>query len=878
MGAEILGLEDVRRGDIATAGGKGANLGELAGKGFPVPPGFIVPAHACEKFFKAIGLEKHLRYLNVASPDSLDRPSSEIRNTIENADISDDLADAILVAHAKLLKNRASDIVCAVRSSATAEDLGEASFAGQHETYYYVKAKDLLNMIRHCWASLWSPEAVSYRATQGIDHASVFMAVVVQEMIMSEVSGVTFTVNPVTGSRDEIVIESSWGMGAAIVDGRVTPDHYVVEREGFKLREKRIAEKRFMVPSRLEEGHKGRLQEVPHGLRSRETLSPDLVNTVAQWSLKAEEHFGSPQDVEWAMTDGQFYMLQSRPVTVMGRDDITRDIKGKYVLFKALAENFTEPLTPLTSDLISIEMPPGFRLIRGWGYTNLTPFKAFLPFKMSDEELADLIYLSHGVQPPPMRLSLIKLPFLVIFVWLGYLLVGVLLARTRGLPDDFMDGFRNLCRKVEEDTGFGPEDSLSRLWTFTWKRFFDPMGHMVLLVNLFSTRYVFWMGVLKKLLRRWAPDMREDAEVLLCSGSEGVLSADMGRAIWDLAREAKHHKRVRGLLEQHKPEHVLTELEAEPEAKHFLDQLNRFLAKNGHRALKEFELRSSRWEENPCLVLGMVRNYLLVESDPTEHENKVHQTRSELEKEVRHKLEKYPLERTLGIRWRMIHFIIERVKYFTKLRENSRFYHIMAMNVVRKKILRIESELMRQGKLKCKDDIFYLLRSEIAKMQKGELGWFDVEDRIREKRMEHIRLSKMVPPKTIGIAIHEKPHDEETEDGEALRGQSASPGEYEGTAHVILDPSVDIELKPGEILVAPYTDPAWTPLFLTAGAAVVEVGSYLSHAGTVAREYGMPCVVDVRDCTRRIHTGFRVKVDGDRGLVRLIPEDGGNAK
>jgi len=160
-------------------------------------------------------------------------------------------------------------------------------------------------------------------------------------------------------------------------------------------------------------------------------------------------------------------------------------------------------------------------------------------------------------------------------------------------------------------------------------------------------------------------------------------------------------------------------------------------------------------------------------------------------------------------------------------------------------------------------------------MQKGELGWLDVEDRIRERRMEHIRLSKTVPPKTINIAVQAKPPAEETEDREALQGQSASPGEYEGTAHVILDPSVDLELKPGEILVAPYTDPAWTPLFLTAGAAVVEVGSYLSHAGTVAREFGMPCVVDVKDCTKRIHSGFRIKVDADRSLVRIIPEQGG---
>jgi pyruvate,water dikinase len=226
----------VRRGDVSIAGGKGANLGELIEAGFPVPPGFVVSAQACEVFFKAIQLEKEYSLINDATPDNLDQRCRTVKRKIEEADFPAGLPDMILAAHEELVKNRSSEIVCAVRSSATAEDLGDASFAGQHATYYYVERDRLLKMIKSCWASLWNPEAVSYRTTQGIDHASVFMAVVVQEMIQSEISGVTFTANPVTGSRNEVVTESSWGMGAAIVDGRVTPDHYVIEREGLKLR------------------------------------------------------------------------------------------------------------------------------------------------------------------------------------------------------------------------------------------------------------------------------------------------------------------------------------------------------------------------------------------------------------------------------------------------------------------------------------------------------------------------------------------------------------------------------------------------------------------------------------------------------------------
>jgi len=875
MTSMILRFNEIGRNDVAIAGGKGANLGELVCKGFPVPPGFVVSAHACESFFRDIELRKEFDALNKASQDDLKNQCKKIQGIIEHAQIPPDLTETVLKAHHELVKSRTNNIVCAVRSSATAEDLGDASFAGQHATYYYVDRDRLLLMVKHCWASLWNSEAVSYRITQGIGHESVFMAVVVQEMIRSEISGVTFTANPVSGSRDEIVTESSWGMGAAIVDGRVTPDHYIVERDGFKLREKRIAEKRFMVPSRLEEGSATRLQEVPHGMRQKETLSPDLIQKITLLAVEAEEHFGNPQDIEWAIADGQVYMLQSRPITVMGREDIERDIKGQYVVFKPLVENFTDPVTPLTGDFYQLFFaPPLFRTIKGWLYVNVMAFKAMLPVKISDEDLAALLY-NLGTKPPDMKLSPIKLLFSLCLMFLSYLMFGVFFGRTRGLPGNFMDGFRKLSQKVDDDPAYDLFKTSERLLAGT--RLFDPAGNQVFLVNLSAPRYYLSMRVLEKLLHRWLPDIRGDAASLICSGSEGVLSAEMGRGIWTLAKEAKRHKPVRELLEKHKPEKVLSELKAEPEAKNFLEQLERFLSINGHRGLKELELRSPRWEENPAPVLGMVRNYMLVETDPGEHEKEVDQTRRELEKKIRKNLEKYPLEALLRPRWRIIRYLANRTKYFSRMRENSRFYHTMGFYIIRKKILRIEAEFIRQGKLKCKGDMFFLHIREVDRLQAGELAWRDVEDRIRERRMEHIRLSKTTPPKSIGIKIKEASRFDakDVEEGVAFRGQPASSGNYSGIARIILDPSIDIELRPGEVLIAPYTDPAWTPLFLTAGAAIVEVGSYLSHAGTVAREFGMPCVVDLPDCTKRIHTGLKVQVDGDQGIVRLISEDKG---
>lgn len=863
-------LSEINRNDVDEVGGKGANLGELVRKKFPVPPGFVVSAEAYAYVFRAITHRYELDNLKNTPLADHEKYCAPIRSKIIQADIPQEMAEAILGAHKQLAQKRKYPIVCAVRSSATSEDLKEASFAGQHETYYYVDEQHLLQMIKYCWASLWKPEAFSYRQARGIDHAEVFMAVVVQEMIQSEVSGITFTANPVTGSENEMIIEASWGMGAAIVDGRVTPDRYIIERKGLTLREKRIAEKRFMVPACLKEAGKGRLEEVPHGMRQRETLSPDLMRTVAEWALKSEKHFGSPQDLEWAITDGQFYILQSRPITIMGHEKIGQDVKGQYVLFKPAVENLTEPLTPLTADLLALFFSPWIQFIQGWGYLNLKYVRLILPFKLSDEDLANQLYLSSGARIPVTKLSLLKLPFLLLLSIYVYFSLGVIFARTRNMPDDFMESYRKLCRNVAENPSYGPTDTIHRLWFLP--KLCDRIGNMPLFVNFSAARYMILMNMVKMLVRHWIPDVRDHAETLLCSGLEGVLSTEMGQDIWALAREAHHHKRVRALFLKYKLEKLLPRLRTEPDAEEFLEHLNRFLAKNGHRALKELELQSVRWEENPTQVLGMIRNYLLVESDLTEHGKTVTQSRIDLEAEIHRKLEKYLFERSLRLRWRLIRFITKRTKYLAKLRENSRFYHIIAFSIVRKKLLKIETELKHQGKLKCQDDIFFLNLHEIAGMQAGQLGWSDVEERIHKRRLEHVRFSKMVPLKTIGIDLAEKqPRDElSREDGTVIRGQSASPGIYEGVAHVILNPSIDTDLKPGEILVAPYTDPAWTPLFLTAGAAVVEVGSYLSHAGTVAREYGMPCVVDVAECTTRIQTGNRLKVDADHGIVQIL--------
>jgi rifampicin phosphotransferase len=843
----VRSLEHVRRTDLDQAGGKAANLGELLAHGFPIPSGFVVCAD-------------HYR-------DALSRidPSDDAevirRRLITNA-LADDLHRDILAAHAQIQAARDRPVIYAVRSSATAEDLGDASFAGQHDTYYYVTEDTLSAMIRKCWASLWSDAAVSYRASRGIEHAGVMMAVLVQDMIPSDVSGVTFTANPVSGDTSEIVTDATWGMGAAIVDGRVSPDHYVVDRANLTVVEKRIANKKFMVSAELPDAEQ-RMSDVPFDRRQTSSLTDDMLLEATRWGIRAADYFGCPQDVEWAVHDSRYFMLQSRPITIMGEEAFAPGEKRKLVLFKPAAENFTDPLLPLSRDVL----PPGPHWIKGRPYSALAPIRLLLPIKLTDLQAAQLAYFELP-DDLDIEINWWKLPITALTWFFIYLCFGLVAARSRAMPDDFMESFRAFIDEVEADKTLSPRATMIKL--FNGAKPYAPCGDRVIWINIAAVpRYVLAMGILNKLLRRWIPNVQKEAVSLLCSGSEGVFSTDMGRSIFTLSRTAKGIPAVVACMHEHGPDTMLEALQHERVAQPFLYEVNAFLAIHGHRALKEFEIASVRFEEDPAPVLAMIKNYLASDSDPADMQRRASANRAALSESIKGALARLPFERLTGWRWRVINYLAERARYFAKLRENSRFYHIMVWYSARKRILKAEHALLAKGKLKIKDDIFYLRWAEVIALLDNKLTWVDVEDRIRERRMQHIRWSKLTPPKTINIETPAAGQLLAYSERE-IKGQGASPGSYEGFARVILDPSVNTDLEPGEILVAPYTDPAWTPLFLTAGAAVVAVGSYLSHAGAIAREYGMPCVVDVPDCTTRIKTGDRLFVNGTHGTVQLM--------
>ncbi|MCI5211040.1 MAG: hypothetical protein D3910_20150, partial [Candidatus Electrothrix sp. ATG2] len=291
---------------------------------------------------------------------------------------------------------------------------------------------------------------------------------------------------------------------------------------------------------------------------------------------------------------------------------------------------------------------------------------------------------------------------------------------------------------------------------------------------------------------------------------------------------------------------------------------------------KEPELQSVRWVENPNHVIELIRDHLLAPGDDKKHKEFSPDEHNYLRNKIKRRLERYAFERPFRPRWYILLLLSSITRRLFRLSENSCLYHLMEMSAMRKKLLCLEEKFLAQGDLKCKGDIFFLRLQEIMHMQQGFLGWPDVEERIHQRRHKLIIATRKIPAKTVGINQQDNRTKNQSASSGASRvtlpGQVASPGSCTGQARVIMNPAKNPELRPGEILVAPYTDPRWTPFFLTASGAVVEIGSYLSHAGIASREYTLPCIVDVSECTKRIQTGDLLWINGDKGEVQILKE------
>ncbi|MBI4491222.1 MAG: hypothetical protein HY690_00300 [Chloroflexi bacterium] len=896
----ILPLES-SSATLSVAGGKGANLSRLVRAGYPVPPGFVVRTEAYRAFVAANGLEARIVELASAThaddPASVESASAAIRQLFAGGTMPPHLAAAIVRAYRDLAgAHTAPDLPVAVRSSATAEDLPEASFAGQQDSFLNVRGEGaLLEAIKACWASLWTARALAYRARHALDPASVALAVVVQRLVPAEAAGILFTLNPVAGDASEVVIEAAWGLGEAIVGGRVSPDTVVVDRASGAVKQVRLGDKAVMAVAAAV----GTADvAVDSARRAQPALAPEQAAELARLGCAIEALFGDPQDIEWALAANQIFILQARPVTtaptsaapagaVPGDDAWPTPGERPRQPFDLwthadMGERWPEPITPLTWSAIA-------------PITNANIDHMFQGIKTPDtrqiqwsQRFYGRVYLNEGAMAYVMTRGY-GLPGSMVDAAMGSDVPAEyrrgerlhLLRLLRSLPtmlrqsrermrnervyealfpqiEAWVAEFQRRDLRAVDDRALWHE--LSAVWT-------PRLGQAIDLHADASSQALTGMASLEWLVQRWAGDRALAGE--LVGGLADLRAAEMAPALFRMARQVRDLGLAETVLER-SPEEALAALRAAPAARPVLEALDRFLARHGHRADMEAELRSPRWVEAPAQVVASLAGYLRAgdAADPASAEAVQGRRRQETRARLEARLD--PLRR------RVLRGTVARVQHLVRLRDNGQHYVVMLLLPLRRLFAELGRRWAERGWLSRADDVFFLALAEIgAVVQAGAPAGagLDLPALAAGRRAAHAHWCALPAPEVIGP--DGQPIGEDVAGALAegvLVGIPASGGRVRGPARLAASPQEAARLRPGDILVTRSTDPGWTPVFPLIAGLVLEVGGQLSHGAIVAREFGLPAVVNVRDATRRIPDGCPITVDGSSGRVYLEPQ------
>ncbi len=891
----VLALELAGAELLPDVGGKAANLGELRRAGLPVPAGFCLTTQAYRRATAPAGLENIHSGLAATAPEDLPelaRLAAAARALVLAADIPADVAEAVRAAYTAL----GPDAPVAVRSSATAEDLPFASFAGQQDTFLNVVGADaVLAAVRQCWASLWTDRAVSYRATHGISPAAVSLAVVVQQMVDAAVAGVLFTANPVTGRRHEAVIDASPGLGEAVVSGAVNPDHFVVDSATRRILERRTGSKRVAIRP-LPGGGTERIEQTGSG--SRPCLDDAQLLALERLGRRAEVHFGAPQDLEWAIDGGgAAWLTQSRPITTLyplPEPRRVRDGTRVYLCF-SLAQGLTRPLTPMGL--------AGFRLIassvaRAAGFNVPVPHDGPPPYVQAGQrlffDLTPAVRSAVGRAVVPRVFDIMEARSAAVLrrlfadprlsvtsrsPWRVLRHVGPVAARAR-VPESLLRAlFRPeaALRRAERfgerfraalvvPAGSTPVQRLDHVERILGQELFPVVPNILPLPAL-------GFALLAAAGRLLGPAAGPGALQPVLRGLPNNVTTEMDLALWQLASAIRADAGSAAVFggavfdETGVPELVrryrARELPAVVQS-----GLAGFLGRYGHRAVAEIDLGMPRWSDDPAHILGVLANYLRLD-DPGQAPDRLF---SKAARDAETQVER--LAAAAGERGRLraalVRAALKRTRMFAGLRELPKYHIVEALAAVRGQLQAIGTELASAGSITAADDVFFLDLPEVREGLAGrELHHVVAQRRaayaqeLGRRHIPRVLLSDGTEPEALQASAAG------TEAGPAglLTGTPASAGTVTAPARVILEPQ-GAHLEPGEILVAPSTDPGWTPLFLTAGGLVMEMGGPNSHGAVVAREYGIPAVVGVPDATSLIVTGHSVTVDGAAGTVR----------
>lgn len=841
--AFVAPLAHFRQSDLALAGGKGANLGELARAGFNIPPGYLITTRAYDLLLQENKLQTPLTELlgslDVEDQKSTAHVSQQIQNLLHAALIPEPIKNEILTAYRQL-----GGEAVAVRSSATAEDLPGAAFAGQQETFLNVIGEEaLLEAVRLCWASLWSERAILYRARQKVDQNTVKLAVVVQKMVPADVAGVMFTANPVSGARDELVIDANPGLGEAVVSGMVTPDHFLLDKRKRRIKEQRLGKKEVIIRSKAGGG----TEHIPSIQGASEAaLSLPAIRKLTQLGIDIERHYGSPQDIEWAWIDdntrlGRFFLLQSRPMTALPEP---LHISGPMrMIVPVLAEMWHTRPYPLdvTTFTGAVEQSIGKFLATIIGRSAPNPDDMFL-----EEDGIIIKFTPPEAHPSP---SILFMPWVALW-------------RTRHYDLIRWEADPLAAELVAEARALEGRD----LRTCTWQENLETLQAALVLVpramelreRYFPQALVGLAGLTLLLVLAG----RRDRFEALTSGVR-TKTTEINQALEDLAKQIRSDPTLRDLFEQTEANKLSAALQASGPGQDFRKQFEAFLDQYGHRETS-LTVSQPAWKDQPEIVLGILKVLADTELRSADHYEDWTRARDEL-----------LTGSILGTRLLCGAFLksLTRARAFFQLREDTHFYLTLPQPTLRRVCLELGRRLVQVEALEADEEVFHLRREELETLGQP---WPPSEQTIarlrelvarRNARRASLANVPMIDPRLLAVTSRASPGEDVL-----LEGTSGSPGVARGPARIVQDVSEFGKLKAGDVLVAPVTNPAWTPLFQRAAAVVVDTGGAASHAAIVAREYGIPAVMGTANGTRELKDGDWIEVDGSRGLVRKAEE------
>jgi phosphohistidine swiveling domain-containing protein len=820
---DILFFDVISDADAGHVGGKGFSLGKTAAAGLPVPPGFVVTTQAFRR----------LRERGIRSDAGFTRLLFDSYRTLGGGPV-------------------------AVRSSATAEDAADTSFAGQQETILGVEGEDaLVHAVERCWRSLFTERAAAYRAKQGVAAADLAMAVVVQQLVPAEAAGVLFTRDPMDPDGRTMLAEASWGLGEAVVSGRVQPDRFKLDRETGRVLEKHLGLKSVRITKSGEE-------HVPAAEQQRFCLSDSALSQLADLGRKVEDFYRDPRDVEWAVADGKFYLLQARPITVAGaaeREEVRRsvisEVRGKasprgtvWVRYN-LSEVLPEP-TPMTWSVVrrllaadggfgamnrelganpdpSLGSLSAFDLVAGRPMMNLSrlprmqfarpPFEYPLGLYKADPRKA--LDPKPALNPLAGRGCLFGGFALPGTIWKMFRMMN----RTRKQAEGFADRFNKdiappfvaaAKAALAQDWSKLDPPALVREFEAWTRRTLVEFARDSLKPTVFAD--LAWNSLTEMLKPALGEEGARAAVGELALGARPVEGEDFASAIQAFAA---------GRLSR-----------------------DEFVEHFGHRGTNEMELSQPRWGEDPAAV----ERLRLTPHGPGRFDEPAH---AEVVTRV------VGDAKLSGRAHNEFVAQVDRLRTYIGLREAGKHYLLLGYAVIRRALVELDRRFGLHG------GIFFLTPANLPELIAGA----DLSGPIAAARKRRqTELSLEVPPvlfsddlDAIGRPLPEP------EGGDRLEGVALSAGVCEGPALVLLEPTAAPPGEGGYILVCPTTDPAWVPLFVRAKGLVMETGGVLSHGAIVAREFGLPAVARLPDVTQRLKTGQMLRVDGGRGTVTVLP-------